>query len=96
LQRATIWIDFETDIALKMQYEGTTEENSSSLEVTTFESFDSLPASAFDFTPPAGAEVVEFTDAAGLKQALSGAYLVPRGSRVIIENDWSEAPPANR
>jgi len=88
LKHATIWIDVETDLALKMVYEGDTVEPS--FEVTRFESFESLPDSTFSYSPPEGAEVIEFTSAADLEEALAPVYIVPRGSRVIIEHDWSD------
>jgi outer membrane lipoprotein-sorting protein len=97
LTNATIWVDVKTDIALKMVYEGNTGELFSSFEVTLFDTFESLPDSVFSYAPHEAAEVMEFTSAEDLKEALAPAYIVPRGSHVIIERDWRDPVknPAN-
>ena len=87
LRLATILIDVETDLPLKMVYSSDQPGEGSSFEVTRFETFPSLDDSAFTYTPPAGTKVLEFKDAAELKQLLSNVvvYTVPMGSRVILD-----------
>ncbi len=85
LKKATLWIDAENDMALKMQHEGDRPEDNSSFELRLFETFESLPDSAFVYTPPAGTQVIEFTT----REELKGAFIpaVPRGSRVTLTDE---------
>ena len=87
LQLATIYVDVETELPLKMVYESSQPEGGSSFEVTRYETFSQIEDSALAYTPPAGTDILEFNDAAQLKQLLSNiiVYMVPQGSRVILD-----------
>lgn len=87
LRLATILIDIETELPLKMVYTSDKPAGGSSFEVTKFETFTSLKDSAFIYSAPAGTKVLEFNDAAELKRLLSNVivYTVPMGSVVKLD-----------
>ena len=90
LKKATLWIDTENDMSLKMLTEGGGAQDNSSFELRLFETFESLPDSAFAYVPPAGVEVIEFTTRAELKAAF--IPIVPRGSKVTITGGGEVVP----
>jgi hypothetical protein len=83
LTQATLWLDVETSMALKVVSEGVDVEHSSSYEVTTFETFDALPDSTFVFSPPPGTTIIPIETPEQFKQAF--IPIVPRGSTVVID-----------